>query len=177
MQSFNCQQQYVPERAPFLWVILNGICAVASIFLLTFDFFGLQITSVYMAYNLARTTVWCLKIGLTLGYLRETRPTWQQFSALAVAFYFLLDTGRLIFQRARQGLNKSESLVIFLSIDVILLTIAWIDAIIFWRKKEQEYASLDLRENLGGGEDPWSTKIEDDEITMDFEHVDDLEMI
>ena len=119
--------------------------------------------------------MWLLGIGLTLSHLSETSPSRKQWFAVVVAIYFLVDSVRTIYlwtlQRAR-----GDSLLVDMCINVMIFTVSWIDSILFWRKKTQEYASLGLRDERRS-EDPWSTRFDDDEVTGGFDNVDEMEMI
>ena len=150
MQSFSCRNHCVPENSPLLWLILNGLCVQASLSLVGIILSGHNQTaeSVYMEYNIIRSIVWLLGIGLTLGHLSETRPTRKQLIAVVVAIYFLADSCRTIYLWTLQR-PRRESLLVDICIDVMIFTISWIDSILFWRKKKQEYASIGLREEIG----------------------------
>lgn len=177
MQSFSCRQHCVPENSPLLWVILNGLCAIVSISLFGLILSGHHqiVESVSMEYSIIRSMVWLLGIGLTLSHLSETSPSRKQWFAVVVAIYFLVDSVRTIYlwtlQRAR-----GDSLLVDMCINVMIFTVSWIDSILFWRKKTQEYASLGLRDERRS-EDPWSTRFDDDEVTGGFDNVDEMEMI
>jgi hypothetical protein len=99
------------------------------------------------------------------------RPTLKQMAELVVALYFLVDSGLTIYMWT---IGKRDSITVGMAMRSLLFTGAWIDSILYWRKKEQEYKSLELQEE---GEDPWSTNFDDDEITGDLDNADDMEMI
>ena len=77
----------------------------------------------------------------------------KQMAELVVAVYFMVDSGLTIYIWTT---GKRESVVLGMSMRALLFAGAWVDSILYWRKKEQEYNSLELQEE---GEDPWSTNL------------------
>ena len=180
-----------------LWVVLNGLCATVSVSLLILiAFFHKQQALLYFIYNLTRTTVWCLEVMLAVGCYypqralqqqqqqqqeeRRRRPMWQYCVAIALAIFFLVDSGHVIYHLKKYGsveLWQPHQLIIRLAIDATFFTGACIDAQLWWRKMKEDYASLNLGDESGNGvEDPWSTHFDDDEATGDFEIGDEMEM-
>jgi hypothetical protein len=171
MQSLSCRQILSPDNIPGLCVILNGISAIVSCILVTLVFTGHNIAFMYLEYNLISTILWCCTLGMKLEPMEGMRPTLKQMAELVVALYFLVDSGLTIYMWT---IGKRDSITVGMAMRSLLFTGAWIDSILYWRKKEQEYKSLELQEE---GEDPWSTNFDDDEITGDLDNADDMEMI
>ena len=136
MQSFSCRNHCVPENSPLLWLILNGLCVQASLSLVGIILSGHNQTaeSVYMEYNIIRSIVWLLGIGLTLGHLSETRPTRKQLIAVVVAIYFLADSCRTIYLWTLQR-PRRESLLVDICIDVMIFTILAYSCFFFLQNK------------------------------------------
>jgi hypothetical protein len=171
MQSLSCRQFLSPDNIPGLCVMLNGIIAIVSCILVTLAFTGHSIALVYLEYNLTSTILWCFELGIKFETLEGGRPTLKQMAELVVAVYFMVDSGLTIYMWTT---GKRESVMVGMSMRALLFAGAWVDSILYWRKKEQEYNSLELQEE---GEDPWSTNFDDDEITGDFDNADAMEMI
>ena len=148
-----CRTHLSPNNNPLLWVIINAVCALASLTLLIMCIKGYEAGAqkVYLEYSVITTISWCIELGIKMRY---HSPDWLLLLELLVAIYFTVDSTRTIYLWAALK-QRPETLTYSLAVDFcIFIAGTVVDAIPLWRNKELTDPSVESDLSLNANKEP-----------------------
>jgi hypothetical protein len=134
----------VPINSPAPWIAINSACCLGSVFLIHQVLhtagpierpYGTQL---YIAWNTVTTLFWLVEVGLTVWY-DPKMSSWVHRIELVIAFYFMVDSIRMLHQWQEPDENIQAELI-----DVTICALAYFFELIVTirayrkRKAEQE---------------------------------------
>jgi hypothetical protein len=115
----------VPINSPAPWIAINSACCLGSVYLIHQVLhtagpierpYGTQL---YIAWNTVTTLFWLVEVGLTVWY-NPVMSSWVHRFELVIAFYFMVDSIRMIRQWREPDDNVKAELI-----DVTICALAY----------------------------------------------------
>jgi hypothetical protein len=115
----------VPINSPAPWIAINSACCLGSVYLIHQVLhtagpierpYGTQL---YIAWNTVTTLFWLVEVGLTVWY-NPVMSSWVHRIELVIAFYFMVDSIRMIRQWREPDDNVKAELI-----DVTICALAY----------------------------------------------------
>eukprot|EP00525_Craspedostauros_australis_P013770 CAMPEP_0198135372 /NCGR_PEP_ID=MMETSP1442-20131203/60555_1 /TAXON_ID= /ORGANISM="Craspedostauros australis, Strain CCMP3328" /LENGTH=195 /DNA_ID=CAMNT_0043796537 /DNA_START=315 /DNA_END=902 /DNA_ORIENTATION=+ len=169
--------EWVPEKAPKKWFIINVICALASVvvlveLLVASDEWAERpwATALYFVWDFGTTFVWVVETGLEVAYRKSDHTdaslSCDHWAELVVAAYLLLDSGHtLLVGKTLKGGLGSETFAVVVNIIFFVLIAAktWED---MRAKQQQQQQSLEDDGDEAASETTRYGGIDDSIVTM-----------